>query len=83
MEKILLALTVPVSLYLLALAFWKRNVWFGVAVLTLMAAGKVIWSIYNAGQAGASIVIPAVLGLMICIALIAFGYKRMNKSKNI
>lgn len=76
--KILLTTTVPVSLSLLALAFWKRNLWFGVTVIVLMAVGKLIWSVYNAGDAGMSILLPALIGLVICSLLIVLGFRRMQ-----
>lgn len=77
--KILLALTVPFSFAALALAFWKRSLLMGLGVVVLMATGKVVWSIYNAGEAGKSIVIPAIIGLILCVGLIAFGFKRLNR----
>jgi len=78
--KIALAATVPISLFLLALSFWKRSLWFGVTVIVLMAVGKIIWSVYNAGEAGTSIMVPAILGLILCIVLILIGYRRMRTS---
>jgi len=60
--KIMLAATVPPSLSLLALPFWNRNLWLGLAVLVLMAVGKAAWSIHSAGDAGMSILIPASSG---------------------
>lgn len=79
-SKIILTTTVPVSLFLLALAFWKRNLWFGLTVIVLMAVGKIIWSIQNAGEAGQSILVPAIIGLIICVLLVVFGYWRRNKT---
>jgi len=76
--KILLTTTVPISLSLLAMAFWKRNLWFGVTVIVLMAVGKLIWSVYNAGEAGMSILVPALIGLVICSLLIVLGFRRMQ-----
>jgi hypothetical protein len=76
--KILLTTTVPISLSLLAMAFWKRNLWFGVTVIVLMAVGKLIWSVYNAGDAGMSILVPALIGLVICSLLVVLGFRRMQ-----
>lgn len=80
-KKILLLTTVPVSLTALGLAFWKRSMLMGLSVVILMATGKIIWSIYNVGEAGMSIVIPAVIGLIICIGLLYFGFKKLEKNK--
>jgi hypothetical protein len=80
-KKIMLIITVPVSFIALGLAFWKRSLWMGLGVLVLMATGKIVWSIYNAGQAGKSIIIPAILGLLICVILIYIGFKKLEKRK--
>lgn len=81
LQKVLLVLTVPLSFILLGTAFWKRSLWLGLAVIILMAIGKVIWSIANAGRAGMSIIVPAIVGLLICCGLIYFGYWQMERGK--
>ena len=82
-KKILLILSVPISFIALGLSFWKRSLWMGLGVVVLMATGKIIWSIQNTGESGKSIIIPAMLGLLICSGLIFFGFKRLeNKSSN-
>ncbi len=78
-KKILLVLSVPFSLTMLGLAFWKKSVWMGLGVIILMATGKIIWSISNAGESGKSIIIPALVGLSLCSLLIFFGFKRQKK----
>lgn len=80
-EKGLLIVTVPVSFFLLGLACWKRSLLIGIGVLVLMATGKVIWSIQNAGEAGMAVILPAVVGLLICSGLIFYSYKRRKRKK--
>lgn len=80
-SKIILIATVPISFIALGLAFWKRSLLMGLGVVVLMAAGKIIWSIQNAGDAGKSILIPAIAGLLICGGLIFYGFKRLEKKK--
>ncbi|HPB02328.1 MAG TPA: hypothetical protein PLZ67_05180 [Bacteroidales bacterium] len=80
-KKLLLILAVPVSFAALGLAFWKHSIWMGLGVVVLMATGKILWSIYNAGESGKSIIIPAIVGLIICIGLIYYGFKRIEKKK--
>ena len=82
-KKWLLVLTVPVSFLALGLAFWKRSLLMGLGVVVLMASGKIIWSICNAGEAGKSILIPAIIGLAFCVILIYFGFRRLEKSKKL
>jgi len=79
-QKSLLFLTVPISFLLLGMAFWKRNLLFGLIVILLMGFGKIIWSIQNAGESGKSIVLPAILGLIICCVVIFFVAKKMKKN---
>jgi hypothetical protein len=78
-QKVILILTVPMSFAILALAFWQRSLWIGLTVVILMATGKIFWSIFNTGELGKSIIIPAVIGLVICFGLICFGFKRLEK----
>ncbi|SHK01390.1 hypothetical protein SAMN04488513_11712 [Pseudozobellia thermophila] len=77
--KQLLTLTIPISLIALGFAFWKRSLIMGIAVVVLMATGKMVWSIQNAGESGKSILIPAIIGLLICCGLIFYGFKRLEK----
>lgn len=79
LSKLLLTLTIPISFIALGLAFWKRSVIIGIGVVVLMATGKMVWSIQNAGESGKSILIPAILGLFICCGLIFYGFKRLEK----
>ena len=61
------------------LASWKRSIWMGLGVVVLMATGKIVWSIQNAGESDRSIVAPALIGLFICAGLINFGFKRLER----
>ncbi|MFY0607088.1 MAG: hypothetical protein JXR10_10250 [Cyclobacteriaceae bacterium] len=77
-QKVLLSLTIPLSFLALGASFWKRSILMGLGVVILMATGKVIWSIQNAGESGQSIILPAIVGLLICCTLIFFGFRRLN-----
>jgi hypothetical protein len=50
--KILLALIVPLSFAVLALAFWKRSIVYGLVLINAMVLIKVVWSFYFGGGAG-------------------------------
>jgi len=80
--KILLTLIVPLSLTLLALAFWQRNIWFGLSIMAFIAVGKVGWSILFAGDSGKSIIIPATLGLIVCLVFVYLGITRSKRRQN-
>ncbi|HQH19815.1 MAG TPA: hypothetical protein PKZ43_09690 [Bacteroidales bacterium] len=80
-KKIAFSLLVPFSLTALAFAFWIKSLWIGLSVIVLIAIGKICWSVYNAGESGKSILIPALIGLFICCVLIIYGFKKMEKRK--
>ncbi len=79
LSKVVITLIVPFSLFLLALAFWKRNLLMGLVVLVLIATGKIVWSIQNAGGAGKAVLVPALVGLTICVVLVYYGFRRFEK----
>ncbi len=78
-KKTIMALTIPLSFLALGLSFWKRSLLMGLGVVILMSTGKIIWSIQNGGESGQSILIPAVIGLLICCGLIYYGFRKMEK----
>ncbi len=79
--KILLTLIVPAFFILLGLAFWRRSWWHGVAVINLAAIGKVVWSVAEGGQSGWAVMIPALIGLVICNLAVYFGVKYVHGRK--
>ncbi|MBA4603098.1 hypothetical protein [Thermoactinomyces mirandus] len=80
-SKILISLLIPISLTVLAVAFWKRNLWFGLSVIVFIAVAKMTWSVAFGGEAGKSVFVPAIAGLVICIGLIYIGFKKTEKRK--
>ncbi len=76
-----MALLVPVSLAALGAAFWWRNLWTGIAVIVLIAVGKMMWSVRFGGESGRSVILPAVAGLALCIGLVYWGFKRAERRK--
>ena len=78
-KKVLLVLTIPISLTILAIAFWRRNLYFGLSVVFLIAAGKTFWSVFNAGAAGWAVIVPASVGLVLCMGLIYLGFRRLDR----
>lgn len=77
--KVLASLLVPLSLFLLALAFWKRSIWFGMALLTLIALGKSAWSVLAGGESGWAVLPPALIGLGLCNLAVFLGYRWLSK----
>ena len=79
LEELGLFSLVPFSLVALGLTFWKRSLWMGLAVLVSIAIGKISWAIAIAGGSGQSIVVPALLGLILCCVLVYYGFKRLER----
>lgn len=78
--KILLALLVPISFAALGLAFWKRSLVWGLAVINAAVLFKVGWTFVFGTEAGAMSHLPAaVLGLAICDAVILYLIHRMRR----
>ena len=78
-SKILLTLLVPLSLSFLAIALWKRSIKFAILIIALIAAAKILWSVVAGGESGESVIIPAIIGLLICIVAVYFGYRILEK----
>jgi hypothetical protein len=77
--KVLIALLVPLGFAALALAFWRRSLVYGLAVINAMVLFKVGWTFLFSTEAGAMSHLPAaLLGLVVCDALILFVMRRMR-----
>lgn len=79
--KILLWLAVPAFFIFIAVAFWKRSWWWGVVIINLTALGKIAWSVFEGGQSGWAVLVPAVIGLLICDTAVYLGVKYLNGKK--
>lgn len=79
--KIVISSLVPLTMGFLCAALWKRNLKWGIFVLIVIAFAKILWSILEAGNDGASILVPAIGGLVICIVVVYYGFKRAEKRK--
>ena len=80
MAKVLLALIVPISFAALGLAFWKRSLVWGLAVINGAVLIKTGWTFVISTEAGAMSHLPAaVLGLAVLNAVILYVVHRMRK----
>jgi hypothetical protein len=77
--KVLMALVVPATFAALGLAFWRRSLVYGLAVINAAILIKVGWTFAFGTQAGAMSHLPAaVLGLVICDVLVLFVMRRLR-----
>ena len=71
--KVLIALLVPLAFAALGLAFWKRSLLYGLAVINAAIIFKIGWTFVFGTGAGAMSHLPAaLLGLAICDAVILY-----------
>jgi hypothetical protein len=81
--KVLLALIVPISFAALGLAFWKRSLVWGLAVINGAILIKTGWTFVVSTEAGAMSHLPAaVLGLAVLNAVILCVRHRMRKRRS-
>jgi hypothetical protein len=78
MTKILGTMTIPAFFFFLALAFWKRSWWWGIAVINLAALGKIFWSVLAGGEAGMATLAPALIGMLICDVAVYLGVRLLH-----
>jgi hypothetical protein len=77
--KVSIALLVPLTFVALGLAFWKRSLAWGLAVVNAAILFKIGWTFLFSTEAGAMSHLPAaVLGLVVCDALILYIMRRMR-----
>jgi hypothetical protein len=81
LTKMLSTMTIPAFFYFLASAFWKRSLWWGLAVINLAALGKITWSVFSAGEAGLATLGPALIGMLVCDGAVFFGVKYLHNRR--
>lgn len=77
--KILMSLAVPLFFIMLIMAAWKRKWKWLLGVIIGAAVLKIIWSIVFSGEAGMSILKPAITGLIICVSVVCYFLKKQKK----
>jgi hypothetical protein len=77
-QKAIAWLLVPLFFLLLGLAFWKRSWWWGLAVINLAALGKIAWSVLEGGSAGWAVLLPALIGMLVCDLAVWLGVRYLH-----
>jgi hypothetical protein len=77
--KIIISLAVPLFFCILLIAAWKRNWKWLLGVIIGAAVLKFVWSIVFSGEAGMSILKPALLGLVACIVGLSYYFKKHKR----
>jgi len=77
--KVFIALLVPLTFAALGMAFWKRSLVWGLAVVNAAILFKIAWTFLFSTKAAAMSHLPAaVLGLVVCDALILYVIRRIR-----
>ncbi len=79
LHRLLMALAVVGFLWVLALAFWKRSVLYGLLVLNAGTCLKIIWSVFYGGDVGYAAIVPSVVTLLICNTAVYFFWRRARR----
>jgi hypothetical protein len=77
-EKTVSALAVPLILGVLCLAFWKRSLVWGLAVINVIAMTKIAWGVVDGAGSGWVMLGPALVGLAICDAVVLYATRRLR-----
>jgi hypothetical protein len=83
LKKSLLTLAAPLSLFMLGWAFWRRSLYVGLVLINLMGLGKIAWSLTAGQDAGAAVIAPALVGLLVCNTAIIVYARRTRRRSNI
>ncbi|MGI6584871.1 MAG: hypothetical protein ACOX3L_02755 [Lutisporaceae bacterium] len=78
--KIVMSLAVPLFFLILLIAAWKRNWKWLSGVIIAAAVLKLVWSIVFSGEAGMSILKPALIGLIVCIGGLSYYIKKHKRA---
>lgn len=79
-QKTIISLAVPVFFFMLLTAAWKRNWRWLLGVIIGAAVLKSAWSIAFSGEAGMSVLKPALAGLIICIGGLWFYFRKHKQA---
>lgn len=80
--KIVISSAVPIFFFMLLTAAWKRNWKWLLGVIIGAAVLKFIWSIAFSGKAGMSILKPALLGVVVCIGILSYFFRKHKQTNN-
>lgn len=76
MAKIAFAALIPAFFIAVAIAFWRRSIWIGLALINAASLIKVGWSLHYGGESGWTVVPPALIGLITINATTIWAFRR-------
>jgi hypothetical protein len=76
--KVLMVAVALVALGALCVAFWRRSLAYGLVVITSIAGGKLVWGVVEGGGTGWAMLVPALVGLLVCDGAVLYALRRMR-----
>lgn len=77
-----MSLAVPLFFFMLLISAWKRNWKWLLGVIVGAAVLKSAWSVVFSGEAGLSVLKPAILGLVVCVGVLGYVMKKHKGKAN-
>ena len=78
LRKIAQAMLAPLALTAYCVAFWRRSVLWGLVLLNVMTAGKLLWGVVVGDGTGWAMTVPGLVGLLICDVAVLWGLLRLQ-----
>ncbi len=78
LQKVGQAVLAPLALTVYCLAFWRRSVLWGLVLLNVMTAGKLLWGVVVGDGTGWAMTVPGLVGLLVCDAAVLWGLRRLR-----
>ena len=77
-HKIAQAMLAPLALAAYCVAFWRRSVLWGLVLLNVMTAGKLLWGVVVGDGTGWAMTVPGLVGLLIGDVAVVWGLRRLQ-----
>ena len=78
LQKVGQAMLAPLALTVYCVAFWRRSVVWGLVLLNVMAAGKLLWGVVVGDGTGWAMTVPGLVGLLICDVAVLWGLRQLQ-----
>ncbi len=78
LQKFAQAALAPLALTAYCLAFWRRSPLWGVLLLNVMLAGKLLWGVVVGDGTGWAMTVPGLVGVLVGDAAVLWGLRRLR-----
>jgi hypothetical protein len=78
LQRIAQAMLAPLALTAYCAAFWRRSVLWGLVLLNVMTAGKLLWGVVVGDGTGWAMTVPGLVGLLIGDVAVLWALRRLR-----